>query len=242
MRLQRRFLPRPAFAPFIVILESRFTLGTDMSDDSPRLYLILPPDTAPGAVAGLLKPALKAGDIACLLAPAGGAGDAEAVLAACRQACAAGDTAVLSGDPALAKTSGCDGAHVSLRSGEPETILPAAVKHLKPRFILGVGGLRSRHAAMAAGELDIDYLMFGEPAPDGFVPPLEQTLERTQWWSEIFNVPCVAYAARLEDVAPLAQAGADFIALREAVWADPRGAAAAIADAMKAIAAAGAAA
>ena len=70
---------------------------------------------------------------------------------------------------------------------------------------------------MAAGEAGADYVMFGEPAR-GVAPPLEATLERVGWWAEIFQTPCVAYAASLDDVAALAAAGADFIALGEAVW------------------------
>ena len=42
--------------------------------------------------------------------------------------------------------------------------------------------------------------LFGEPRPDGYVPPLLTTLDQTRWWAEIFNVPCVAYAARLDDI------------------------------------------
>ena len=44
-------------------------------------------------------------------------------------------------------------------------------------------------------------------------------------------------AASLDEVAPLAAAGADFIAVGEFIWSDPRGAAAALADAQARIAA-----
>ena len=57
--------------------------------------------------------------------------------------------------------------------------------------------------------------MFGEPRRDGSIPPLADVVDRVDWWAEIFQTPCVAYAARLADVAPLAAAGADFVA-REA--------------------------
>ena len=43
-----------------------------------------------------------------------------------------------------------------------------------------------------------------------------------------------------QDVATLTRAGADFVSLREAVWNDPRGPAAAVAEAMTSIATAGA--
>ena len=60
--------------------------------------------------------------------------------------------------------------------------------------------------------------------------------ERVAWWAEIFTLPCVGYAASLADVGPLAEAGADFVALGDAVWQHPEGAAAAVAVAMRALA------
>jgi thiamine-phosphate pyrophosphorylase len=43
--------------------------------------------------------------------------------------------------------------------------------------------------------------------------------ERVTWWAEVFVIPCVAYAAHVEEIAPLVRAGADFIALgEEVVW------------------------
>ena len=74
---------------------------------------------------------------------------------------------------------------------------------------------------MAAGEAGADYVMFGEPHRDGWTPPLAETAERVAWWAEIFETPCVAYAARLDDVATLAAAGADFVALGDALWSAP---------------------
>ena len=110
-----------------------------------------------------------------------------------------------------------------------------SVNSLSTSRCVGAGGLRSRDDAMEAGEQDADYVMFGEPTRDGWSPPAEQVLERAGWWTEIFNVPCVAYAATLADVAALAKIGVDFIAVRDAVWNDPRGPAAAVRDAQAAI-------
>ena len=44
-------------------------------------------------------------------------------------------------------------------------------------------------------------------------------------------MPCVAYAATLDEVGLLAAAGADFVAIGGGIWDDPRGPAAAVADA-----------
>ena len=65
--------------------------------------------------------------------------------------------------------------------------------------------------------------MFGEPRRDGYTPPLAETIERTAWWAEIFETPCVAFAGALDAVAPLTAAGADFIALGDAIWLAPVG-------------------
>ena len=40
------------------------------------------------------------------------------------------------------------------------------------------------------------------------------------WCAELFELPCVAYAADLEEIAPLVAAGADFIALGDWLWRD----------------------
>lgn len=112
-------------------------------------------------------------------------------------------------DSRLVARLGLDGAHVS----GPGPTFEEALGSLKPDRIVGIGGLKSRHDAMESGERDIDYVMFGEPRPDGSLPALTQTVERAEWWAQIFNVPCVAYAPDLDAVTPLAATGADFIAL-----------------------------
>ena len=48
----------------------------------------------------------------------------------------------------------------------------------------------------------------------------DAVLERVAWWTEMFQVPCVAYAANVDEVEALARAGADFVAVGEAVWRD----------------------
>ena len=72
---------------------------------------------------------------------------------------------------------------------------------------------------MTAGETGIDYVMFGEPRPDGTLPPLDQVVERSAWWAEVFTTPCVAYAGAPEAVRPLASTGAEFVALGDWVFA-----------------------
>jgi thiamine-phosphate pyrophosphorylase len=63
--------------------------------------------------------------------------------------------------------------------------------------------------------------MFGEPNERGQRQPFDDIIDRVTWWADVFQTPCVGYAAALEDVAPLAQAGADFVALGDFIFRDP---------------------
>ncbi len=73
--------------------------------------------------------------------------------------------------------------------------------------------------------------MFGDAGfgPEG--PSAETVAETAAWWAEIFNVPCVAFARALDEVEALALTGAEFVALADAVWDDPRGPGTAVAAA-----------
>ena len=104
----------------------------------------------------------------------------------------------------------------------------AAARGLKPKSIAGCGGLTTRHDAMLAAESGADYVMFGEPDRDGRRPGFEAVLDRVTWWAEVLTIPCVGYAANLDEVEALARAGADFVALDPAVWRDARSLKAAI--------------
>jgi thiamine-phosphate pyrophosphorylase len=78
-------------------------------------------------------------------------------------------------------------------------------------------------------------VLFGEPDANGERPSVEAIAERLQWWAELFEPPCVGYAASLEEVEEFAAAGADFVLVGDMIWDDPRGPAAALADAEAAI-------
>jgi thiamine-phosphate pyrophosphorylase len=142
-----------------------------------------------------------------------------------------GAALVLDGQADIAVRAGADGAHLS---GIEAFI--AASGTLKPARIAGCGGLKTRHDAMLAAERGADYVMFGEPEADGRRPSFDAIIERIEWWAEVFEAPCVAYAATLDDIPPLARAGADFIAFGEHIWDNPDGPAAALAAAAERLA------
>jgi thiamine-phosphate pyrophosphorylase len=88
---------------------------------------------------------------------------------------------------------------------------------------------------MLVAEAGADYVMFGEPDPFGRRPSFDAVAERVAWWAELFEVPCVGFAASLDEVEPLAAAGADFVAM-DCVFTDPGGTSAAVADAARRLA------
>lgn len=194
-----------------------------MSDDAPRLYLATPPLAQASDIAAALTQAVKAGDIASLLIRFAGAetrANEDIVRALAPIAQEKGVAVLAEGEPNIALRAGADGGHVD-GAGEA---LSEAIAKLSPRYIVGAGGFATRDDAMRAGEMGADYVLLG--AEDAAA-----LRERVAWWAELFVTPCVARAATLAEVAPLAQAGADFILLDDAVWSDPRGPAAAVADA-----------
>ena len=66
-------------------------------------------------------------------------------------------------------------------------------------------------------------------------PSADAIAERLQWWAELFEPPCVGFAATFDEASEFAAAGADFVLVGDLIWADPRGAAAALMDAGAAI-------
>jgi thiamine-phosphate pyrophosphorylase len=200
----------------------------------PRLYLVTPPLGETEAFAAEAVAALDGGDVAALLLRLQAADErtltnrAKALAPLVQRR----DVAlILEGDPQIAVRAGADGAHVS-----GVAALAEAIGRLKPERIVGVGGLRSRHDAMLAAEAGADYLMFGEIDRSGGRPPFAAVIERLVWWSELFEPPCVGYAENLDEVAAIANAGADFVALGEWIWTHPPGPAAAVALAANRIA------
>jgi len=192
-----------------------------------RLYVVTPALADPQAAADLIGPALAAADVAAVLLRLS-AGDertlTDRIKAIAPMVHERGAALLIHGHAGLAARAGADGAHLTGTAAVRE-----AIGSLKPERIVGAGGLASRHDAMVAAQSGADYVMFGEPDAAGKRPSFEAIRERVEWWAEVFEIPCVAYAATLAEVAELA--AAEFIALGPSILADPRGPAAAVADA-----------
>ncbi len=201
----------------------------------PRLYLATPALADSAGFVSQLVSALRAGDVAAVLLRLEDADERSLInrIKSVAQPIQARDAALLlDGRPELVARAGADGAHL-----HGIEALRAALPSLKPDWIAGVGGLRSRHDAMLAGETDADYVMFGEPDRRGGRAQFGDIEERLAWWAELFQPPCIGYAANADEIRPLVQAGADFIALGDWIWTQPGGGETAVAAAAQILAA-----
>jgi thiamine-phosphate pyrophosphorylase len=186
---------------------------------APRLYLVTPRVGDPAAFVAPLAAALTAGDVAAVLLRLAEADERTLInrIKALAAPVQDKDAALLiDGRPELVARGGADGAHLTGIDA-----FSAALETLKPERIAGCGGLETRHDAMLAAEQGADYVMFGEPDAQGHRPAFEAIEERVSWWAEVFEAPCVAYAATAYEIAPLVMAGADFIALGDSIWRAP---------------------
>jgi thiamine-phosphate pyrophosphorylase len=200
---------------------------------APRLYLATPDVDDPSALMASLPDLLAATDVAAVLVrlkPSDPRTMISRVKALAPVIQDNGAALLLDGHAELVARAGADGAH--LRGIEA---MAEALPTLKPDRIMGAGGLTTRHDSMAAGEAGADYVLFGEPDAQGQRPSIEAIAERLQWWAELFEPPCVGYAASREEASEFAAAGADFILVGDFIWADPRGAKAALMDAALAV-------
>lgn len=196
-----------------------------MADARTRIVLITPAELSSEAFAPILADALDAGDVAAVVLDLA-TGDPTAwrriAEALCPIAQERGAAFLLRDRPELAREVGADGVHVT----EGAEAVDRAMKRLKPDMIVGAGDSTTRHAAMVLGEHSPDYVFLGRLDP---VEDMPATHTLVDWWTELFELPCVALVtdgwSAAEDAV---DAGADFIAMRGMVWNESRGAADAV--------------
>lgn len=201
-----------------------------------RLMLVTPPVVDAEPMAFRLMQAFAGGDVAAVLLRLGDGDDRsriERVKRLSGPVQAANVALVVEASPVIATRGGADGVHLT----QGLEAISEARASLRNERIIGAGHLRARHDAMDAGEAGVDYVMFGEPRPDGSVPPLAAVVERAGWWAEIFETPCVAYAPDAASIPALAETGCEFIALGEWAFAEETDLRALVTEANAAIAA-----
>ena len=183
-----------------------------------KLYLISPQEVG-GIFPDRLKAALEPRLAAAFQLRVKDVGEHELARLAepLQRICADAEVAFIVNDSvSLAKRLGADGVHLGQSDGD----IREARALLGPSAQIGKTCHDSRHLAMEAGEAGADYVAFGAFYPTTTKPsdyrPGPSILS---WWSTVFEIPCVAIGGIIpENARPLVEAGADFIAVCQAVW------------------------
>ena len=194
-----------------------------------QLYLISPLDVG-GDFPDRLQAALDAASVAAFQLRVKNLDEHALARAAepLQRICADREVAFIVNDSiGLAKRLGADGVHLGQSDGDPRDAREA----LGPNAQIGVTCHDSRDLAMSAGEAGADYVAFG-----AFFPTATKEVSHRpdpsilSWWSRLFELPCVAIGGITPDNGRvLVEAGADFLAVCNAVWGSDRGPAAAVA-------------
>jgi thiamine-phosphate pyrophosphorylase len=184
-----------------------------------RLYLITPPALDPAKFKESLATALAGGDVACLQLRLKDVPDddirraADALMPLCQKH----DVAFLINDrPDLAAELRADGVHI----GQEDSAYETARRLVGGDAIVGVTCHDSRHLAMQAADAGADYVAFGAFFDTATKEPKTRaTPEILSWWSELFEIPCVAIGGiTVENCRALVDAGADFLAVSAGIW------------------------
>ncbi|HEX8937728.1 MAG TPA: thiamine phosphate synthase [Sphingomicrobium sp.] len=183
-----------------------------------KLYLISPQEVG-GSFPDRLRSALEAGLAAAFQLRVKDIEENELARLAepLQRICADAEVAFIVNDSmALAKRLGADGVHL----GQSDGNVRQARELLGPTAQIGKTCHDSRHLAMEAGEAGADYVAFGAFYPTTTKPTnYRPDPSILTWWSTLFEIPCVAIGGITADNAkPLVEAGADFLAVCQAVW------------------------
>jgi len=183
-----------------------------------KLYLISP-QAVGGYFPDRLKAALEPGLAAAFQLRVKDVGEHELARLAepLQRICADAEVAFIVNDSvSLAKRLGADGVHLGQSDGD----IREARALLGPSAQIGKTCHDSRHLAMEAGEAGADYVAFGAFYPTTTKPSdYRPDPSILSWWSTVFEIPCVAIGGITpENARPLVEAGADFIAVCQAVW------------------------
>ena len=183
-----------------------------------QLYLISPQDVG-NAFPDRLKAALEPGLASAFQLRVKDVDEHELARLAepLQRVCADAEVAFIVNDSvALAKRLGADGVHLGQSDGD----VREARGILGPSAQIGRTCHDSRHLAMEAGEAGADYVAFGAFYPTTTKPSdYRPDPSILSWWASVFEIPCVAIGGITPvNAKPLVAAGADFLAVCQAVW------------------------
>lgn len=182
-----------------------------------RLVLIAP---SSGDVGAAIASALAGGDVASVMLPRGGRTEqdylafVESVTPAIQDK---GVAVIVEGDARVAMRAKADGLHFE---GSKADLADMIERH-GSKIMVGTGGVKTRDDALELGETQPDYMFFGRFGYDTKPEAHPRNLSLGEWWAEMVAVPCIVMAGSSdESVAVVAEAGVDFVAVEQAVFAD----------------------
>lgn len=189
--------------------------------DRCRLVLIVPDIADIDEQAKVLADALRGGDVASVIIPQYALDDgtfqkhAEKLVPLVQET---GAAALIAGDSRVAGRAKADGLHIT---GNLAEFAEAVEKHV-PKLIVGGGNATDRHHALEIGELRPDYIFFGKIEGDIKPEAHPKNVALAEWWASMIAIPCIVMGGTdPKSALEVALSGAEFVALRTAVFADP---------------------
>ena len=192
-----------------------------MSEHPCKLYLSAPEGQPIDVLSLMLKDALAANNVAAVLYSNNDKASHEH--ASTLMQCALDHEAafIVADDISFAREIGADGVHIS---GDIETYKKAR-KELGEDRIIGLTTPVNRHDSMCFGEIGTNYILFDPDIPNSNSSSEPQSLASLiNWWSELFEVPCVALACvDVNKNRVLIDAGVDFLSVDATIWSASQG-------------------
>ena len=203
---------------------------------APRLYLVSPQAADPAGLADALARALAAADVAAVLLRLAAADERTHRSTRSRRSRRIvqdrGAALLLDGHPELAARAGADGAHLDGLEAVPGRARDAQARPhrrlRRARQPRTTPCWRPRPAPTTSCS--------ASPTRRAAGPPSTRSSSGWPGGRRCSRFPASAYAASLDEVEPLAAAGADFVAVGDCIFGDARGCAAALADAARRLA------
>ena len=186
-----------------------------------RLVLVLPDIADADERAKIVADALKGGDVASLILPQYALDDgafqkhAEKLVPIIQ---GAGAAALIAGDSRVVGRAKADGLHIT----GPASEIADAIDRYADKLIVGGGNAAARHTALKVGEERPDYIFFGKL--DGDIKPEAhpKNLALAEWWASMIEIPCIVMGGTDPASAlAVAETGAEFVAMRMGVFAEP---------------------
>ena len=194
-----------------------------------RIVLVAPTEGDDDAVFKRMDQALGAGDVASIIVPPADEATFQQRAAGLVEIAHRHDVAAMVvADTRIAGRVKADGIHIETGTADAAPIL----EKFADTMMVGVGGIKTRHSALEAGEIRPDYVFFGRIGYDLKPDPHPRNMALAEWWAALVEVPCIVLAgSQLASVGMAAQTGADFVALSHAVFAPDIDPAEAVAEA-----------